>query len=208
MSFHVIQFPKKISFGSRGGPMRKTTIVTSASGGEERNSLWANSLRIYDIGYGIKTLNDIHDIIDFFEERRGQFYGFRYFDKLDYKSSAPLSNPSFDDQILGQADGVQVEFQLQRLYGDLHARWERKIIKPILGSVTVGIDGVEIASSEWQVNSITGIVTFNNAPANLSTITAGFEFDVPVRFDTDQIEISIEAFEAGDIQSIKLKEIR
>ncbi len=87
MSFHEIQFPTAIAFHSTGGPARKTEIVTLGSGYEERNAVWANSRRRYDVGYGVKTLDDLHAVIAFFEARMGRLLrlplqGFRRFQIL------------------------------------------------------------------------------------------------------------------------------
>jgi uncharacterized protein (TIGR02217 family) len=87
--FHEIQFPTAIAFHSSGGPERKTEIVTLGSGFEERNAVWADSRRHYDVGYGVKTLDDLHSVIAFFEARLGRLYGFRFEDFADFKSCAP-----------------------------------------------------------------------------------------------------------------------
>ena len=89
MNFHEIQFPTAIAMHSTAGPVRKTEIVTLGSGFEERNAVWANSRRNYDVGYGVKTLDDLHTVIAFFEARMARLYGFRLQDFSDYKSCAP-----------------------------------------------------------------------------------------------------------------------
>jgi uncharacterized protein (TIGR02217 family) len=89
MAFYEVRFPTAIAFGSSGGPERKTEIVALASGFEERNAVWANSRRRYDAGYGVKSLDDVHTVIAFFEARMGRLHGFRFKDFSDFKSCAP-----------------------------------------------------------------------------------------------------------------------
>ncbi|MEO8245019.1 MAG: DUF2460 domain-containing protein, partial [bacterium] len=89
MNFHEIRFPTSLSFGSTGGPERRTDIVTLVNGYEHRNTAWAHSRRHYDAGVGIRTMDDVEAMIGFFEARRGQLYGFRWKDWTDYKSCPP-----------------------------------------------------------------------------------------------------------------------
>ena len=206
MAFHEHQFPTGISFGSRGGPTRRTTVRISASGAENRNSLWANSRRRYDVGYGIKTTDDLHNVLAFFEERRGRLHGFRFKDQHDFKSTTPSATVSHTNQDIGTGDGSSTTFQLKKKYGSLYAPYDRAINKPVNGTVFIGLDGANQASG-WSVDITTGIVTFDTAPENAAVITAGFEFDVPVRFDTDELEIDYEAFEAGTAPSIPIVEL-
>jgi uncharacterized protein (TIGR02217 family) len=205
--FHNVRFPTNISFGSRGGPKRKTIIVASGSGYEARNAQWADSKREYNAGYGVKSLDDIHTVIEFFEERRGRLYGFKWRDKFDWKSCPPLQSNSFGDQEIGVGDGVTTEFQLIKKYGTDYAPYSRDIKKPVAGSVEIGVDLV-IKNTGWSVNNSTGVVTFEDPPANGKVITAGYRFDVPVRFDTDYLEIDLSSFEAGNIPDIPIVEIR
>ncbi|HWP16021.1 MAG TPA: DUF2460 domain-containing protein, partial [Xanthobacteraceae bacterium] len=108
--FHEILFPLDIALKSAGGPERKTEIVALGSGREERNARWAHSRRRYDAGYGVKTLDALSQVVTFFEERRGQLYGFRWRDRLDHSSAAPGASVTPLDQAIGTGDGVQTEF--------------------------------------------------------------------------------------------------
>ncbi len=205
--FHEVRFPTAIAFGSSGGPERRTDIVTLYSGDEERNSRWADSRRSYNAGYGVKSLDDLHTVIAFFEERRGRLHGFRWKDRADWKSCAPNATPAATDQAIGVGDGSTTAFQLVKTYGVAHAPWTRAIRKPVAGTVLVALD-VTPQASGWSVDTTTGIVTFTSAPGPGVEITAGFEFDVPVRFDTDTLAINLSHFAAGDIPAIPLVEIR
>jgi uncharacterized protein (TIGR02217 family) len=205
--FHEILFPTAIAFGATGGPERQTEIVSLASGFEERNSRWADSRRRYNAGYGVRTLDDLHAVVAFFEERRGRLYGLRWRDRIDWQSCAPGSVPAATDQAIGEGDGERTAFPLVKTYGSAHAPYARAIAKPVAGSVSIAIDGENLADG-WSVDTTSGVVTFDTAPAADAVITAGFRFDVPVRFDTDRLDVNLTSFAAGDIPAIPLVEIR
>ncbi len=211
MNFHEVRFPTAISQGSTAGTQRKTQIVVLGSGREERNSNWADSRRLYNAGYGIKTLDDLYEVLSFFEERRGRLYGFRWKDRLDFKSCKPSKTPSPTDQVIGTGDGTQTSFQLVKTYGGAFAAWPRDITKPVTGTVRVAVNGVEQTEiSDFTVDSSTGQVLFSatSVPASGALITAGFEFDVPVRFDADTLEVNLDHFNSGQIPAIPIREIR
>ena len=211
MSFHDVRFPTAISRASSGGPERRTDVVVLGSGAEERNARWANSRRSYNAGYGVKSLNDLHAVIAFFEERRGRLHGFRWRDPADCKSCPPESAPGALDQVIGTGNGSTAGFQLVKTYGSAFNPWTREIRKPVDGSVLVAVDGVvQTPVTAFTADPATGIVVFQpgHVPANGAVITAGFEFDVPVRFDSDKLEINIQGFRHGAIPSIPIVEIR
>jgi uncharacterized protein (TIGR02217 family) len=207
MAFHEIRFPDNISRGARGGPERRTQIVELASGDEERNAIWANSRRRYDAAYGIRRADDLTAVVAFFEARNGRLYGFRWKDWGDYKSCLPSVTPFPTDQTIGTGDGATTTFQLVKAYISGAQTWTRAITKPVTGTATVSIDGV-VQASGWLVDTTTGLVTFATAPASGTVITAGFEFDVPVRFDTDRLDVTHDIERLGSITSIPLIEVR
>jgi len=207
MAFHEIRFPDNISRGARGGPERRTQIVELASGDEERNASWANSRRRYDAAYGIRRADDLAAVVAFFEARNGRLYGFRWKDWGDYKSCLPSGAPSAMDQVIGTGDGTASAFQLVKTYTSGAQSWTRTITKPVTGTVMVALDGVAQASG-WSVDSTTGQITFTAAPASGTVLTAGFEFDVPVRFDTDRLDVTHDIERLGSITSIPLIEVR
>lgn len=209
-AFHEVLFPLDIALKSAGGPERRTEIVTLGSGREERNARWAHSRRRYDAGYGVRTFEALSAVVAFFEERRGRLHGFRWRDRLDHASAA-TSAPGPFDQTIGTGDGVQTAFALAKTYGDLHAPYQRPIVKPIAGSVRVAVAGIEQTEGmAFSCDPTTGIVTFLSGyvPGAGASITAGFLFDVPVRFDTDYLEVDLTAFAAGAIPKIPLIEIK
>ena len=205
--FHEVRFPDDISRGARGGPERRTQIVELASGDEERNASWSNSRRRYDAAYGIRRADDLAAVVAFFEARNGRLYGFRWKDWADYKSCLPSGTPAATDQAIGTGDGTTTGFQLVKVYTSGAQTWIRTITKPVSGTVLVAIDGVE-QTTGWSVDTTTGIVSFTSTPAAGAAITAGFEFDVPVRFDTDTLDVTLDIERLGSIMSIPLIEVR
>ncbi len=206
MTFHEVRFPTALEFGASGGPERRTEIVTLGSGREERNTPWANGRRRYEAGLGLSSLDDLNAVIAFFEARRGRLHGFRWKDPVDYQSCGPLGVVSATDQPIGTGDGAQTQFQLVKRYGDAAGASVRRIAKPVVGSVRIAVAGVEV-SSGWSVDAASGIVTFAAAPAPGAEVCAGFQFDVPVRFDTDRLAVSLAAFQAGEAPDIPVVEI-
>lgn len=207
MAFHEVRFPDNISRGARGGPERRTQIVELASGDEERNASWANSRRRYDVAYGIRRADDLAVVVAFFEARNGRLHGFRFKDWGDHKSCLPSQVPAPTDQPIGTGDGTATAFQLVKRYASGGQIWTRTITKPVAGTVRIALDGAEQLSG-WSVDTTTGVVTFGAAPGAGVAITAGFEFDVPVRFDTDALDVTLDLERLGSITSIPLLEIR
>lgn len=205
--FHDIRFPLDIAFGSQGGPRFSTTVTELASGAEQRNINWSETRARYDISTGIRADADVDEVLHFFRARQGRAFGFRFKDWADFSSSPTQSQPTPFDQLLASADGLKVEFNLTKSYGEAPDVYVRRIAKPVPGSVRLGVDGVEVTSG-FTVDGGTGVVTFDSPPTAGAAITAGFEFDVPVRFESDALNLSVENFKAGAVGSISLLEIR
>lgn len=206
-SFHEILFPLDIALGARGGPERRTDVVALGSNREKRNTRWARSRRRWEAGYGVKTFADLAAIVEFFEERRGRLYGFRWRDRADHSSAPPGRAVAATDQQIGQGDGTKKTFQLVKTYGAAFAPYARDIVKPVASSVRIAVSGVEIAAAQFAVDTSTGLLTLASAPAAGAPVTAGFLFDTPVRFDTDYLEIDHSGFEAGEMPKIPILEI-
>lgn len=209
MSFHEVRFPESLSLGSSGGPERRTEIITLNNGYEERNSPWAHSRRRFDAGLGIRSLDDLAEVIAFFEARHGQLHGFRWKDWTDFKSCRPSSEPAPFDQEIGRGDGVRTTFRLCKSYFSSAHSYVRPVSKPIERTVNVAVGGVLLeAGLDYMLDPLSGVVTIELAPAMGVPVTAGFEFDVPVRFDTDRISTSLSGFAAGEIPSVPVVEVR
>ncbi len=196
-AFHEIRFPFALALGASGGPQRRTEITTLVSGREARNTPHSDSRRRWDAGPGLKSLDDVDTLLAFFEARRGALHGFRFRDPLDNRSCKPSLAPQPTDQVLGTGDGGTTVFQLVKRYESGGADWTRTIHKPVDGSVRVAVDGVEAG---FSVDLATGQVTLDAAPAEGAVVTAGFAFDCPARFDTDRLDIALDAIGAGRAQ--------
>ena len=207
MAFYEIRFPDNISRGAKGGPERRTQIVELASGDEERNASWANSRRRYDVAYGIRRADDLAAVVAFFEARNGRLYGFRFKDWADYKSSLPSQAITPTDQQIGTGTGALKTFQLSKRYTSGAQTWMRAVAKPVIGTVRIAFGTVEQMSG-WALDATTGVVTFTTAPGSGVIVRAGFEFDVPVRFDSDSLDVTLDVERLGSITSIPLVEIR
>lgn len=209
MAFHDVRFPASLSFGAQGGPERRTEIVTLANGFEERNSPWAHSRRRYDAGLGLRSLDDVAALVAFFEARQGPLYGFRWKDWSDFKSCLATQSPTPLDQHLAWGDGVAKVFPLTKAYTSGPYSYARPIAKPVAGSVQVALAGdPKVEGLEYSLDPLRGLVTFFEAPPAGAEVTAGFEFDVPVRFDTERIQISVESFRAGEVPQVPVIEVR
>ena len=209
-SFHEVRFPLRLALGTSGGPVRRTDIVNLTNGREARNQRWRDARRHYDAGSGIRSVADLYAVLAFFEARSGQLYGFRFRDPVDNRSSAPGQPVTPTDQLIGTGTGAKSSFQLVKTYSDNGGHTVREIAKPVAGSVQVSVNGTLVPAANFTVANETGIVSFlpGKIPANGAIVRAGYEFDVPVRFDMDRIDIDLSAFNAGRIPSIPLIEIK
>ncbi len=207
MAFDEIALPLRVGFGSKGGPNFSTEIIVIENGFERRNQNWAQARRVYDARVGVRSAADAAALLAFFHARAGRARGFRVRDWSDYSSAADnVSAPSFADQIIGIGDGLTVSFRLAKTYGNGGGAHTRLIFKPVEGSVRIGIDGAD-GEDGWSVNTVTGEVTFATPPAEGQTITAGFLFDVPVRFDTDYLPLTADTHATYEAE-IPLVELR
>lgn len=198
-------FPTGISFGSKATRMRKTLIVIKGSGAENRTARWADSRRKYDLGYGVKSMDDLAVVIDFFEAFNACLIGFRALDWSDFQSCPPLQKPSGADQLIGVGDGVTTVFPLSKTYGAGTRTYTKAIVKIIAGSVLVQVGGSPVTPSSIDYNK--GLVTLGSAPAASVLVTAGFQYHVPIRLDTDELTLSMDLARAGKFQSIPAIEL-
>ncbi len=205
-AFHDVRFPLELGYGGSGGPQFSTQVVVTGSGFEQRNSMWADARLRYDAGIGVRSEDDLAALVTFFRARRGQAHGFRFSDPLDRTSAAPGASVTAFDQRLGTGDGVATRFALVKRYGEDDDPQLRRITRPVAGTVVVGVAGAAVTGG-WSLAD-GGFVDFTSAPAAGAAVTAGFQFDVPVRFAEDRIDVSIAHWRAGDLPSVPLVEIR
>lgn len=198
MSFVEVQFPPDISYGATGGPMFSTDITETFGGWEQRNVNWSQARGQWNVSHGVKTETQLAVLLAFFRARRGKAVGFRFKDWSDFKAQ---------NQIIGTGDGTQTAFQIVKSYTSGGTTVDRVIKKPVSGTVQVYKAGV-LQSSGYTVNAATGVVTFTAAPTSGQVITVNFEFDVPARFDTDQMDINLETYGASSWAGIPIVEIR
>ena len=205
-AFDDVAFPIAIGRDASLSPAFSTQVVESPSGHERRSSDWADARLSFDAGPGVRSEADIVELIAFFRARRGAARGFRFTDPYDDRSCAPGMVPGALDQRLGTGDGVRTEFPLQRYYGEGEEAQVRRITRPVTGSIRVAVNGVEL-SSGWSHAGL-GVIAFDEAPAPGTLLTAGFRFDVPVRFAEDRLDVNRATFAAGEAPSVPLVEIR
>jgi len=199
MSFHEVSFPLIPDWGHVGGPGYDISIPVLDSGYEER-FLRCGPKREYEVGTSIRSQADIVTLLNFFIARRGQAYGFRFKDLFDFTSKADgKSAPTATDQAVGIGNGTQIHFQL--------VKGTRIIEKPVDGTVLIAKDGVTLTTNDWFCNYTTGLVSFETAPANNVVVTAGYEFDVPVRFATDYLEVVEEHYLLETMLKVPLIEL-
>ena len=192
--FETPRFPEPLSYGSSGGPQYSTGIAALQSGFEQRVAIWSYPLHAYDASMAIRTRDDVQAIRRFFHLARGRLRGFRFKDWDDYSSTADdRSAPQASDQVLGVGDGVLKVYALAKTYQLEGETQARRITKPVAGSVLVAKDGIPQASG-WSVDTATGLVTFTTAPGSGVVVSAGYEFDVPVRFDLDRLRVAADAY--------------
>jgi uncharacterized protein (TIGR02217 family) len=196
--FHEVRFPDNIAYGATGGPEFATTVVVTGAGHEQRNVNWAEARGRWDVASGLKNQAQLDELLAFFRARKGRAYGFRFKVWTDYRATG---------QLLGSGNGTNKTFQLAKRYPSGSVIEVRAIAKPVAGTVRVYKDGVEQLSG-WSVDVTIGIVTFTTAPATGVAITADFELDVPVRFDTDHMAVTIESFHVHRWQQIPIVELR
>lgn len=202
MAFHDVRFPTDISYGSAGGPEFSTEVVELGNGSEQRNVNWTYSRERWNVAYGVKEQTQLEVLIRFFYARRGRAHGFRFKNHADF-----------------QAVGVELaedgngDFQLIKTYTSGSETYSRKISKPVANSVTVYIDDVPQEDSAgnpegWSIDMTTGLITFDSGsgPGSGEVVTADFEFDIPVRFDTDHLPQTLETYHAraADVPIVEL----
>jgi uncharacterized protein (TIGR02217 family) len=200
-TFREEQFPTDISYGSRGGSGFKTSVFTTTAGFEQRNINWSKSKGSWDVAYGVKTVDQMSDLIAFFMAMMGKAYAFRFKDWADFQIA---------NQQIGVGDGKTASFQLSKTYQVGPYGFTRTIIKPVAGTLTTVLVGGALAAPQPTIDTTTGILMFTGvAPVLAAPIVVSYvEFDVPARFDVDKLDISQDFFEVESIASIPVIEVR
>jgi uncharacterized protein (TIGR02217 family) len=216
MGSYNVRFPVNLSYGSAGGPSFNTQVIETDSGKTFRVARWSKPRYEYDASYSIRSIDDLAQVMQFYNSVLGPANTFRFKDWQDYSSAGDgHSAPTYSDQLIATGDGVQADFQLIKEYtaqnadGAIVVTNRRLITKPVRGTFLVSVDDIQVTSG-WNINETTGILTFDagSIPSAGEPIKAGFEFDVHVRFakELDHIAVSIESFETGSVGRIPLVE--
>lgn len=201
--FHDVSFPIEIGAEASVSPTFSTNVVTSASGNEFRNVNWQQARLRFDAGPGIRGDREVETLLSFFRARRGAAVGFRFRDPYDFSSKLMSGEVTASDQRIGTGDGAAVRFVLSKTYDGGE---QRRITRPVAGTVRIAIDGNEQVTG-WTLEAL-GEIIFAAPPAPGAAVTAGFLFDVPVRFAEDRLEVNRATFRAGEAPSVPLIEIR
>ena len=196
--FHDVNFPTDIAAGAVGGPKFDTHVLRRRSGAELRNARNREGYVTYDVSYGVRNADQRETLIAFFRARKGRAYGFRFRDKSDYQAVG---------QEIATGDGAQTVFQLIKTYDSGGETDVRVITKPIASGFALYVDSV-LQASGHSLNTLTGEVTFDAAPAVDAVISADFTFDVPMRFDVDNLALKADVGERHIWQNIPLIEIK
>ncbi len=205
-AFDDVSFPLDIGRRAQVAPSFSTRVVESVSGHEQRSTQWADARMQFDAGPGVRSEADIAALIDFFRARRGAARGFRFRDPYDHASASFGVAVTPFDQVIGAGDGVATSFALRKAYGAGGDPQMRLITRPVEGLIRVAVNGTELTEG-WQHLGL-GEIGFDDPPGDEAVVTAGFLFDVPVRFAEDRLEIDRETFAAGIVPSVPLVEIR
>lgn len=185
-----------IDYGAVGGPSFNTEIVLNSIGSSSRNATSVFPTGRWQLGDRVIAdsddgLKEVSYLKKFHAERLGSYQGFRYKDWTDYQAY---------HQIIGVGDGVKTAFTLSKAYKVGNAVTRRPILKPVIGTVVLYANGESTAAASepggvgWTVNHSTGVIS-NPEPIEPGVVlSASFEFDVPVWFESDEIGFDLQGF--------------
>lgn len=205
MSFHDVRLPEAIEQGASGGPSWLTQIVATAGGGERRNIAWSQARRKYNLSSGLRSRADMATLLAFWHARQGRAYGFRFKDWSDF---------ALPPQAIGTTDGATAAFQIYKRYTSGGVSHDRIITRPVVGTVRCWVDGVERTlgggATQFQVSTTTGLITLGADLKALlvKSVEAACEFDVPVRFDLDDMDLELRTYASQRWANIALIEVR
>lgn len=222
--FDAIRLPEDVERGAQGDFGFKTTIFTMDSGFEQRNIDWSQSKGAWNVGYGIQSLAQLQTIRTIHQIMNGSGHGFRYKFWFDFEIGDPADAPA-SKQLIALGDGVDTTFQSIKTYTEGASSYSREIKKIVSGTDRVWINSTELTrnnptpgAGEYAIDINTGIITTGDVPGGPASGGDGpsgedavyliAEYDVPVRFDIDQLNTAIEVFNAGSIPNIPIVEIR
>lgn len=210
MTIPEYRLPPGIEQGSQFGATFRNVIQEAIAGNEQRFGQWTKCRGVGDLSFGLRSsddpFGDFAVILAIWRAHRGSLSPFRFRDWSDYKAT---------DELFGNGDGVKTSFQLVKTYdpsqillgtpGTLF--YVRSITLPA-DALTIKVDGVvQSPGIDYAIIDNAGIASFSSAPSNGTVLTWSGEFDVPVRFDTDQLPVVIDEADLVSIRSIPIKEV-
>lgn len=199
MAFHDVRLPEDVERGAAGGPEFKTTIQQLNSARENRNIDWSRARHSWDIGYGIGDTTVFGVVRRFFYSRRGRGHSFRFKDWSDFE---------LDRAVIATGDGSETDFQIVKKYTDAAATYSRPLTKIVASTYSVWVNNVlQTETTDYTIDLTTGIVTFLSAVTDTHDIEVECEFDVPVRFDVDKIDVTLELYNKGAIPNLPIIEV-
>lgn len=207
MAFDEIEFPRSLSVDLRFSPGLLVDRVVTRAKVEFRDRVWSQDNAVFRLGLNNRSADDVHAALVFLRAREYSFRGFRLWNPLDYKSCAPLQTAAFDDVVIGTGDGVTTDFQLIKTHISGAQTFSKKIVKPIAGTVLIGINGAAQGSG-WTVNTVTGLVSFSVAPGDTLPVTAGFHWNYPVTLATESADLLSLGTQVGAIPDMRFEELK
>ena len=199
IQFYDARLPEDIERGASISVAFNTSVVGIASGDEQRNIEWSEERLTADVSYGIMRKANPQDaedsfyrIVSFFRTVYGRGVPFRFRDPTDYDAK---------NEVLYPIEGTTTDFQLAKTYGG--GAYVRRITRPVVSTIKFR-QGSTLYTAPWTHLEL-GIVRFDTVPPSL---TASFEFDIPVRFDSDIMTVSVEHFDAAELPEIRIVQVR
>ena len=202
MAYHGVQLPEQVERGAQGGPGFKTTILELSSGFEKRNIDWERTRGRWDLSYGIDDKASQEAILAFFYARQGKAHSFPFKDWGDFEIG-DVDNGVV--QTIGTGDNIVTKFQISRLYTDGTFFFARAVTRPVASTVKIYFDDI-LQVSGFSVDADTGVVAFDVAPGAAVVVGSTAKFNVPCRFDIDQLDLRLFTADAYSIPAIPIIE--
>ncbi len=208
-SFLEERFPIDVRLGMSYADDYTVLITTTAAGAEYRRLVQPFPVRSFHVNFTTDQADLWARVLALYHRAYGRFAGFRVKCLDDFSTNNLAGTPTPTDEVLANsATGI---YQLRNFYGTNGTALagigypSRTIYKPVAGTVVVAKNGVTI-SSGLSIDTTNGLITITPAPLITDTITAGCQFDIPCRFNS-QIEVTSIDVAIRDCGSIDIIEL-